>query len=108
MELSILAIVTGEPPIHQFPYRPWESISPREDVESASLYASFSHLLTDTLLRGIQGLCRTSRALPEWWQGHQTSGLAEVNFGTITVPFGFEACVSMPQVIPLTHRQCDT
>ena len=69
---------------------------------------SFSHLLTDTLLRGIQGLCRTSRTLPEWWPCHQTSGLAEVNFGTITVPCGFEACVFMPQVIPLTHRQRDT
>ena len=41
MELSVLALFTGEPSIHQFPYRPWEGISPREDVESASLYALF-------------------------------------------------------------------
>lgn len=37
MELSILAIVTGEPSIYKFPFHPWESISPREDVESGFL-----------------------------------------------------------------------
>ena len=37
MELSILAIVAGEPSIQQFQYRPWESISPREDVWSPFL-----------------------------------------------------------------------
>jgi len=35
MELSVLAVVTGEPSMHTFPNRPWEGISPREDVESA-------------------------------------------------------------------------
>jgi hypothetical protein len=34
MELSILALVTGEPSIYKFPSRPWEGISPREDIES--------------------------------------------------------------------------
>ena len=37
MELSVLAIVTGEPSINLFSYQPWEGISPREDVESVSL-----------------------------------------------------------------------
>ena len=37
MELSILAIHTGESSINQFPYRPWEGISPREDIESTFL-----------------------------------------------------------------------
>ena len=37
MELSVLAMVTGEPSMHKFPNRPWEGISPREDVESAFL-----------------------------------------------------------------------
>lgn len=35
MELSILAIHTGESSINQFPYRPWEGISPRDDIEKA-------------------------------------------------------------------------
>jgi len=38
MELSILAMVTGEPSMHKFPYRPWEGISPREGVEGASIH----------------------------------------------------------------------
>jgi hypothetical protein len=37
MELSILAIVSGEPSMNQFPYRAWEGISPREEVESVFL-----------------------------------------------------------------------
>ena len=70
--------------MQQFSYLPWEGISPREDVESAFLSAFSSHLQTDMFLRGVQGLCRTSGALPGRWARHPTSRLAEVNFGTIT------------------------
>ena len=80
MELSILAIVTGEPSMNIFSYRPWEGISPREDVESALALRTPSDSLTETLLRGVQGLCRGSRALLEWWSCHSTPGLAKVNF----------------------------
>ena len=38
MELSILAVVTGELSMEKFSYKPWEGISPREDVESALPY----------------------------------------------------------------------
>jgi len=70
--------------MNKFSYRPWEGISPREDVESAFLHAVSSHLPTDMLLRGVQGFCRTSGALPGRWAFHPTSRLAEVNFDTIT------------------------
>lgn len=39
MELSVLAMVTGDPAMSKFSYQPWEGISPREDIESASLHA---------------------------------------------------------------------
>ena len=112
MELSILAILTGEPPISMFPYRPWEGISPREDVESKSFVRYLSDLATQTLLRGIQGLFRTSRALLRRWSCHTTYRLAKVTFGAIAslriYPPRFRTNVFTPQAVPLTHRRSCT
>ena len=41
MELSVLAMVSGDTAMPKFSYQPWEGISPREDVESESLHALF-------------------------------------------------------------------
>lgn len=65
----------------------------------------------EALLRGLQVLRGGVGALLERWPCHPRPRLAEVNPDAITfrfIPRGFEARAFMPQVIPFTHRRCDT